>query len=1087
MKKNRLKRALTSVNRWKVTALLIAGILLSGTNLFARQQERLNVVLKNASLEEVFNTIEKQSSYRFLYKSDLVDVNKKINISKRNAELESILKEAFAGTDIYYTVKEGDLVIITPSAPNARFDIQQEEKILKGKVVDASGEPLPGAAVYLKSDNTIGTITDVEGRYELKVPNDAQTIVYSFIGMENQEVAFAGQTNIDITLMSAYEEVDEVVVVGYGIQKKSNLTGSVTNLDTEDMKGITSPNVGNLLQGKAAGVFVSQGSGRPGDAPTIRIRGKSTLSGSVDPLWVVDGVIQAEAPQLNPEDIESTSILKDASATALYGSRAANGVILVTTRSAKEGSDQINVAVKTGVTKLSLGNFKMMNNTEMTNYIKSFANGYADLDWFTEEAQARNTDWFDEGTKLGVVQDYGISFSGGNEKLRTYISGNIYDESGAVKGYDYTRYSGRMNIDYDIKPWLTLHPKLGFTYRDIMDKQQSVGEMFLNMPYDRPRDDDGNIIDPTDPESGWIGRDKSNSIYNLQWNYSETSELRLSPYMGFDIKLAEGLTFVSSNSFDYQHHNRTDYVDPQSTIGRNDVGNIANYHYKSLNRFTNQLLRYQKGFGDHYLTGLVAYEFNDYEYSTTFAQQKGIVSGTEILNGGSEMKRITGTKAGYAFKSYLFNANYTYGSRYMAQFSFRRDGSSKFGKDTQFGNFYSFSAGWNIHNEDFFNWDNVNVLKFRASYGVLGNTPYDDNSLNGTYYPSKELYSITNQYNKVPVISADQLGNDDLTWEKTHSTNFALDARLYNRFDLSLEYYIKDTKDLLYYVTLPATSGFSGYWENVGAVKNKGFEMVLGADIFRSASDGFAWRIDANIGVNRNEITELYEGNDIIDGNKIRSVGEDVDTWYMRKWMGVNPDDGMPQWETIDEDGNKSLTTDYNKAALQKVGTSTPDLFGGINSTMSYKNFSLLMNLDYVSGIDIYHYARELYDNDGAYSTFNAMSLADGWSRWEKPGDKATHPQPYNGGNSLSNKTSSRYIEDGSYLRLRNVTLNYRVGSIKNVDFIKNMSVYISAENLVTFTDYSGIDPEVGEEGTGDAYDDYAIPQRFMFGLSVTF
>jgi len=1080
MKKNRMKKTLPIIQRWKVVGLLIAALLLSTSQVFANQQEKLNVTLRNASLEEVFTAIEKQSSYRFLYKTDLVDLSKRVNVSQRNVSIESVLAEVFEGTDIYFTVKEGDLVIITPVAPTLPSDIKQEDKVIKGKIVDINGDPLPGAAIYLKEDNTVGTITDVEGRYELKIPATAQTIVFAFIGMTNEEVVFAGQENIDITLLSAFEEMDEVVVVGYGIQKKSNLTGSVANLDTEDLKTITSPNVGNLLQGKAAGVYVSQASGRPGAAPTIRIRGKSTLSGSVDPLWVVDGVIQAEAPQLNPEDIESTSILKDASATALYGSRAANGVILVTTKTAKQGTDNINVAVKTGVTQLSLGNFSVMNNTEMTNYIKSFGNGYADLDWFTEEAQTRNTDWFDEGTQLGVVQDYGISFSGGNEKLRTYISGNVYDETGAVKGYDYTRYTGRMNIDYDVKPWLTLHPKMSFAYRDIMDKQQGVSEMFLNMPYDRPRNDDGNIIDPTDPESGWIGRDKSNSIYNLQWNYTEKTELRLSPYMGFDIKIAEGLTFVSSNSFDYQHHNSMSYVDPQSTIGRNDVGSVSNYHWKSLNRFSNQLLRYTKGIGEHYLTALVAYEFNDYEWSTTSAKRKGIVSGSEILDAGSEMQAIEGSKAGYAFKSYLFNANYSYGSRYMAQFSFRRDGSSKFGKDSQFGNFYSFSGGWNIHNEAFFDVDNINVLKFRASYGALGNTPSD-------YHPSKELYSVTNQYNSVPSISAKQLGNDDLTWEKTYSTNLAVDLRMFNRFDLSMEYYVKDTKDLLYRVALPSTSGFDYYWENIGSVKNKGFEVVLGADVIKSGADGFNWHIDANIGFNTNEITELFEGSDIITGNKIRSVGDDMDTWYLRKWTGVNPEDGLPQWEAIDEDGNVSLTSDYNKAALQKVGASTPDFFGGLNSTMSYKNLSLLMNLDFVSGIDVYHASRELYDNDGAYSTFNAMSLADGWSRWEKPGDIATHPQPFNGGNSLSNKTSSRYMEDGSYLRLRNITLNYSLNGIKNVEFLKNVSVYASAENLVTFTDYTGIDPEIGEDGSAEAYGDYAIPKRFMFGVSVTF
>lgn len=967
------------------------------------------------------------------------------------------------------------LVLLTATAV-----AQSGKRTITGVVTDlSSGETIIGANLWIKG-TTVGTTTDFNGKYSIDSDKESDVIVVSFIGYQTQEIIVGNQSVIDFKLESDTESLEEVVVVGYGVQKKSNLTGSVTNVDAKDLKGITTPNIANLLQGKAAGVMVTQNSGQPGAAPVIRIRGKSTLSGSVDPLWVVDGVIQAEAPHLNPEDIESTSILKDASATALYGSRAANGVILVTTKSAKQGADVINISIKTGFTDLSLGNFSMMNAAEMTEYIQSFGNGYADLDWFTEENQAIDTDWFDEGTQLGIVQDYGISFSGGTDKIRAYISGNLYDETGAVKGYDYTRYTARMNVDYKVNDYLTLHPKMAFTYRDVTNKQQGVSEMFLNMPYDKPRDADGNIIDPTDPNSGWIGRDKSNSIYNLQWNYSESTNLRLSPSFGFDVKLAEGLSFVSSNSIDYQHHSSMGYTDPQSTTGRNDNGAISNYHWKSLNRFTNQLLRYTKTLDEHYFTLMGAYEFNDYEYSTTSAEKNGIVSGSEILNAGSEMKKIEGTKDGYAFKSYLFNANYSFASRYMAQFSFRRDGSSKFGKDTQYGNFYSFSGGWNIHNEEFFDIDAIDVLKFRASYGALGNTP-------GSNHPSKELYAITNQYNNAPTVSADQLGNDDLTWEKTYSSNFALDVRLFDRFDISMEYYIKDTKDLLYYVALPATSGFKGYWENIGAVKNKGFEIVLGADIFKAEDNGFSWRVDANVGFNRNEITELYEGEDIIKDNKLRRVGEDIDTWYMRKWSGVNSENGKPEWEVLAENGDVSLSSNWNEATLQMVGTSTPDFFGGLTSVMSYKNFSLSMNLDFVSGVYIYHGTRELYDNDGAYSTFNAMSLHSGWSRWQKPGDIATHPQALNGGNSLSNKTSSRYIEDGSYLKLRNITLNYSLANIDKLKFLKNLNLFVSAENLITLTDYSGIDPEVSDDGKAETYGDYAIPKRYMFGLSFSF
>lgn len=359
------------------------------------------------------------------------------------------------------------------------------KRTITGTVTDAeSGETIIGANLWIKG-TTVGTTTNFDGQYTIDSEMESDVLVVSFIGYKQLEKAIGNQTVIDFKLESDTESLDEVVVVGYGVQKKSNMTGSVTNIKADDLKTVTTPNIANMLQGKAAGVYVSANSGQPGAAPRIRIRGKSTLSGSVDPLWVVDGVIQSEAPDLNAQDIESTTVLKDASATALYGSRAANGVVLITTRGAKADQSSINVSVKTGVTQLSLGKFSMMNASEMTDYIKSFGNGYADLDWFTEEAQSIDTDWFEEGTKLGVVQDYGISFSGGNDKLTTYISGNVYDEDGAVKGYDYTRYSGRMNVDYKIRDYLTLHPKMSFTYKDITDNQQSVGEMFLNMPYDR--------------------------------------------------------------------------------------------------------------------------------------------------------------------------------------------------------------------------------------------------------------------------------------------------------------------------------------------------------------------------------------------------------------------------------------------------------------------------------------------------------------------------------------------------------------------------------------------------------------------------
>lgn len=1103
MKKNRFRgMILNSFNasgKWKAMSWLLIVLVMSSAELYANGQKKLNLALKNASIEEVFNAIEKQSEYRFLYKTDLVDIDKKVTINQRNAEIETVLKEVFAGTDIYFSLKEGDLVVVTPTAARIGAENQQEDKVVKGKVVDVNGDPLPGVAVYLKEDNMVGTITDFDGNYELKLPATAQSLVYSFIGMQVTEVAYAGQPTIDITMLSSVEEMDEVVVVAYGTQKKSNLTGSVASIKSDKLLDATTPSVENLLQGKASGVYVSNTSGRPGASAKIRIRGKGSLSSSVDPLWVVDGVVGADGSAISPNEIENISILKDASATALYGSRGANGVIVVTTKGAKKGREVLTANVNYGVNVLTMGNFEVMNSQELYDYHKEWNNET----WFSDRLLKNDTNWFDTATQTGKVQNYNLSYSGTSGKVSTFIMGDYYNETGSVKGYEYDKYTTRLNLDYKVNDKLTLKAKMSGFVKATDSQQHSVGAIYHYLPWDSPYNNDGSIrtgqestgalSDGTDGDY-WIGRDGSNYLYDLQWNWGKTKSVGGDVNLGFNYKFTNYLSLESTNNYNYNHYFSESYTDARSRAGESTKGALGNYHQSVTKRFTNQLLKFNKALSNnHNVTAMAGYEYSDYFFQSTSADGKGMPLETEVLGVAAEPMTIGGGKSEWAMQSLLFNANYILKNRYMAQFSFRSDGSSRFGENKRYGNFFTVSGGWSMHEEAFMDGiDWLNTLKLRASYGSVGNMP-DSN------YGHLGLYSLDYHYVGTPAAFPSQLENPDLTWEKSYMTNVAIDARVFNRVNFTIDLYDRNTSDLLYYVRLSSITGYSGQWQNIGKLNNKGIEITLNTDIINTSD--MVWDFDFNIGFNKNEIMEMYEGNPQITGHKRYTEGYDMNEWFMREWAGVDSETGAPQWYIHnEEDGSKEITNDYSEATRTMLGqSSAPDFFGGFGTSFSYKGIDLSANFGYAYGNEIYHSARELFDSDGGYPTFNNMKLHDGWSRWEKPGDKATHPKPLNGGNNQAYKTSSRYLEDGSYLKLRNVTLSYNLPqSLISKWQLKGVKVYVSGENLWTLTNFSGTDPEVAVVGDTGNYADryytegtagtlYPLARKFMFGLNVQF
>lgn len=958
------------------------------------------------------------------------------------------------------------------------FSIAQEKQV-SGTVTDAeTGVPIPGVSVLVKGTSS-GAATDFDGNFELNVDEDA-TLVFSYIGYENKEVPVAGQSELQISLVISAAQLDEVVVVAYGTQTREEVTASVSTIDAEELNDVTTTDVSTMMQGKVAGVQVVQGSGQPGSVPDVRIRGVSSIDGRVSPLWVVDGVIMHGTPNLNPNEIESLSVLKDASATSLYGSRGANGVVVVTTRTAKKGRSELTLISKTGFSTFNSGNFEIMNSAQMYDYYRQFGDSFnqADTPWYNPELLNRDYDWVDKGTQTGVVQDHNLIFTAGEENSRTYISLGYYDETGTIKGYEYDKLSLRINHDHDIGERLTIKPKIALNYNTRESRQHSLYSMQTYMPWDSPYDASGEIVNPQENGVPWIGRDKSNYLYDLQWNHSNSQEFNL--YSNFDIefKITDHLKFISTNGYTLYRADSKSYTDPASNGGRAEDGQLSQSTSRRITRFTNQMLKYMNNWGKHNLTALAAYEYNDYVYDDFSATGSGIVPGTDILNNAANPKSVGGFKNEYALQSMLFNANYGYDDRYMTQFSIRRDGASNFGENNQYGTFYSASVGWNIHNEEFFKVDAIDELKLRASYGAVGNRP-------SSLYPQYDLYNLSNTYNGIPVTTPSQLGNADVGWEKSYQTNIGIDAFLFDRIGLTFDYYIKDTSDLLYFIAIPDVTGYSGYWENIGGVKNDGFELFVDADLIRSQD--FQWSFNFNIGINNNQITELYEGEPIIKGNKRLNIGEDINTWFMRKWAGVDSQNGDPLWEIIDEEtGEVTTTNNWNDATQQEVGTSSPDYYGGFGTSFTYKGISLSANFAYSKGNEIYNYSRELYDADGAYPTYNQQVLAEGWSRWKAPGDVATHPKPVYGGNKLSNKTSSRYLEDGSFLRMRNIRLGYTFDSqwVENLG-MTNLNLYLSGDNLWTITDFSGMDPEVGVGGTYNTL--YPVAKRLTVGISASF
>ena len=1010
-------------------------------------------------------------------------------------------------------LKVGMLVCASILAANASYanyptsnellTVTQQTGKIKGTIVDSkTGEPVIGASVKVKGTK-LAAVTDLNGEFELNTHANA-TLQISYVGFKETEVK--ATNGMKISLEEDTESLEEVVVVGYGTQKKESLTGAMANIKGEKLKDITSATVENMLNGKVSGVYVAPGSGRPGSTGAIIIRGQTSINGATAPLWVVDGVIVGNsAGDLNPDDIETMTVLKDAASTAIYGSEGANGVVVVTTKQAKHEKMSISLSAKAGLSTLNRGNLEMMDGAEFYDYYKSFQNVESvNFPRWNEDLRNSNFDWFKLAKKTGSTQDYNLTLNGGSENIQSMFTLGYFKEEGAVKGYDMNRYSTRIKVVYKPYEWFTIKPNISGSRTNDKDKQYSVGAMYSMMPWDSPYDENGSLV--PNYYDGWVNSKATNYLNDLAaGNYSTSTTYDLSGGLDFDIKIAPWLTFSSVNNYSYYNSQTHGYYDPKSSSGEGVNGRTTEYNYVSTRRYTNQLLRFKKSWGKHNVNALLAYEFNDYEMKYTDVYATGFISGFEDFMTAAKPEMANGYRTAWAKQSYFTQWRYDYDSRYYGELSLRRDGRSNFGSNNRYGNFFSVSGAWNINNESWFKADWVDQLKLRAAFGSVGNVPT-------SLYPSYSLYSVGATYNENPGALISQIGNKDLTWEKTYTTGVGVDASFWqNRLHATLDYYIKNTSNILYQVPVTGLVGVTSIWKNIGKMRNTGIELTVGGDIIRTKD--LTWNVTANISHNSNELRDLYKQRDangnyivkpvlISDGTsiagtaqRILEIGEPVDTYYMKEWAGVNPEDGKPQWYMDDANGNKVITDNYSKASYYKCGKASPDVYGSFSTSLFYKNFDLQANFGYSLGGQIYSYYRQEFDSDGAYAgDRNQMKLQKGWSRWEKPGDIATHPRAMYNNQDKGNLASSRYLESSDYLKLRSLTLGYNF-DLKKYG-IQTLRLSVSGENLFTITDYSGVDPEL-PAGTNDkgvlsvtntgGTSVYPAVRKFMLGVNLTF
>ncbi len=948
-------------------------------------------------------------------------------------------------------------------------------------------EPLIGASILVKG-TTIGTITNLDGAFELSVPENA-VLVVSFIGMITQQIPIGSQTTFNIILKSEAVALKEVVVVAYGTQRKDRFNGSISTLKSEDIAGIPSASVDKMLQGNVPGLLATSASGQPGSATEIRIRGTGSILASNEPLYVIDGVpvesgslgksVTTSNPLslINPNDIESISVLKDAASASLYGSRAANGVILITTKQGKKGATKFNLSTTQGVTSKATDNYHSLTAQEYVNLRRASLQNAGfqqnQIDQLAGSA-ATNTNWASEVYHPALFSEYELSANGGDEKTTFFISGSYLDQDGIVIGSSLKRGTARVNLTHQATEKLKIGINTNLSYS--LQNTPTGGGSFSNpvLAADLIPSNVAVKNDKGEYNYDFAALNGQNPVGLAKININELNTTRGLNNAFLEYKIIPGLVFKTNWGVDYIDGREKYFMNPYYGDGASSHGIGQRYFNRKISWLTSNTLKYNKKINEiHSFEALVGYEAQSYrkDFASMVAQNFPSDRLSE-LDVAAQPTGVGSSVSKSTYLSYLAQVLYNFKEKYSFSASGRRDGSSRFGVDNRYANFYSVGASWRLNEEEFLKEvQQINSLKLRSSYGTSGNSEIND-------YQSRGLYGFTNYYGN-PAMYPTQMANKNLTWEKNKIFNIGLDARVYNRFTFSLEYYNRTTSDLLLNVPVSSTTGYSFIYQNVGSMVNKGWEFSLTTENLKG---DLTWLTSFNFTFNKNEITKLNNNEDIIDANgiQIKRVGEDFSSFYLRKWAGVNPADGSPMW--YDKNGN--IVYDSYNAQRVIAGSSAPKIFGGINNTFSWKSLDL-------SFLFIYNYGNKIYDNwanytesDGRFLAYNQN--ADQLNYWKNPGDIVSVPKPIFGNSSGSSNNSTRYMHDGSYIRLRTLSLGYSLPKrwIEKMK-LNQLRLSLTGQNLWTYSRYKGHDVERSTSGLNDAA--YPNVKTLSFKLDLSF
>ena len=975
------------------------------------------------------------------------------------------------------------ILFLFMSAMNVSTTFAQEQKTISGKITSASGETIPGVTI-LELGTSNASVSDANGNYSIKVSATALKLEFSSLGFQKQQVEIGANSIINISMEADIKSLAEIVVVGYGVEQKALLTGSVGIINAETLKDIPVSTVDGIIQGQTAGVQVLQNSGTPGTEMSVRIRGTSSISGSSQPLYVIDGIpvttgdfaqIGYEGQGINalsdlsPNDIESISVLKDAAAASIYGARASNGVVLITTKRGSVKKSVINFNAYYGWQQ-AWHTLEMLNAKDWMIY----RNDLAGTEVYSQQDINNisiDTDWQKVIFRTAPMANYELSSSGGNDKTRFFISGNYYNQEGILIGTDYNRINGRANIDHKINEKLNIGTSIGLTYAKT---NRVEGDQSLQGPL--PNGISTPAIYPVYNPDGSYNQDGpySNAVSIANEAINENFSFRTLGNIYADYKILPHLVFSTKWGVDFLNFREHAYESIKTVQGAKYNGLGFETYSNVLNIVSNNLIKYQTTLNKSEIEFLAGYSFEKYQTRSSFIRAQDFADqNLQYINSAATIVSASTDAFDDGLRSFFARANYNFDNKYILTLTARVDGSSRFGENNRNGFFPAVSAGWRISQEKFFKIKPVSELKIRASYGLTGNDDIPP-------FLYAELYGNTS-YGGQPGIYPSNIPNPDLKWESTAQLDVGLDIGLFkDRILLTADYYNKQTKDLLLSRPLPTSSGFSTITENVGEVENKGIELSITSQNLQNKK--LTWTTTVNFSANRNKVLKLYNNQPIDDlgrGSNRIEVGEPIGIFYSYESLGVDPSTGDIVYKDVNIDG------EITSADRTKVGNPHPDFIAGLTNTFTYKGFDLSIFFQASYGNDVFNGSRLYLESLQGGDNQLAVVL----DRWQNPGDITAIPDATNDPvRAASNKrVSSRFIEDGSYLRLKNATLGYSLNKkFLQKRKIANFRFYVSAQNLLTFTNYTGLDPEVNYRGNDNAVigtDFFTYPQARSFTI----